>query len=98
MRIKNVAQYLTDSVQNPKGPGGKPNGEEKAASTKEAGGSPDRVVLSKDYKEMAQVQKVMMSRSDVRTDKVDALRNLIDKGSYEVDPEKVAGRMFDEII
>ena len=98
MEVKNIANYLANAVEGAKAPAPRPNGEEKTGSGKETGGLSDRVVLSRDYQELAQAQKVEMARDDIRTEKVDQIRGLIAKGAYVADPEKIAGRMLDEII
>jgi flagellar biosynthesis anti-sigma factor FlgM len=37
-----------------------------------------------------------MSSPEIRQDRVDSLKQAIDNGSYELDPEKIAASMIDE--
>lgn len=63
----------------------------------EAEGVEDRVQFSREALELAR-SRVMMDREDIRIDKVEALRQKIQEGTYTVDPQKIAARMLDEII
>lgn len=96
MDVKKVGQYLADAVQNSMTAPQKPNGEDKPG--KDSGVSADKLDLSKDYQELAQVKKIMMSRDQIRTEKVDQIRSQLESGTYAVDPEKIAARMVEEII
>jgi flagellar biosynthesis anti-sigma factor FlgM len=98
MEIKNIANYLANAVEGAKAPTPRPNGEQKTGAGKETGVPSDRVVLSRDYQDLAQAQKVDMARDDIRTERVDQIRSMIAQGAYVTDPEKTAGRMLDEII
>jgi flagellar biosynthesis anti-sigma factor FlgM len=98
MEVKKIANHLADAVGSLKGPSSRVNGEEKTATGKETGIPSDRVELSKDYKGIAQVKKVVMSRDDMRTERVDHIRNLINSGAYVADADKTARKMLDEIL
>lgn len=98
MEVKKVATYISQSLQQPKEVAQRPNADEKAVSGKDASLPPDRVELSKGYQEMAQVKKVMMERGDVRMEQVDQIRSMIEKGTYQVDPEKIAEKMLEELM
>ncbi|WP_448383059.1 flagellar biosynthesis anti-sigma factor FlgM [Desulfosoma sp.] len=63
----------------------------------DAEGAEDRVQFSREALALAR-NRVMMDREDIRTEKVDALRQKIQDGTYTVDPQKIAARMLDEII
>ncbi len=63
----------------------------------EADGVEDRVQFSREAVELART-RVMMDREDIRTEKVEALRQKIHDGTYKVDAQKIAARMLDEII
>ena len=63
MNIKKVASYLTGAIQGPREPVQKTSGDGKASQGN--GASSDRVQLSKDYKDLAQAQKVFMSGEEI---------------------------------
>ncbi len=94
--IDKIPPYATDAVQNSARTHVKPGGEEKAANSN--GISSDRVQLSQDYLEMAQAQKAMTSSEDIRTEKIEQVRNQIESGNYVIQPYAIAGRMLDEFI
>ncbi|MBC7357747.1 anti-sigma-28 factor, FlgM family [Desulfacinum infernum DSM 9756] len=58
----------------------------------------DRVELSKEALEMAQAKKVVMDREEIRTERVDQLRQMVENGSYAVQADKIAAKMLDEIF
>jgi len=62
-----------------------------------AGEKSDRVELSKGYQEVDKLRKVVMEMSDVRMERVDHIRNMIQRGTYQVDPDKVAGKILDDL-
>ncbi len=59
--------------------------------------SSDRVALSRGYQEIDKIKKVVMDRADIRTERVDQVRKMIQSGTYEVDPSKVASKMLEEV-
>ncbi len=93
MSIK-IQPYVTDAVQGSSAPA-KPGAQEKAAVGNAA--SSDRLQLSKDYHDLAQVQKTM-GTNEVRTDKVQQIKNQLENGTYQVNPGAIAGKMLDEIV
>lgn len=97
MEVKKLATYTSQSLQKPKETVQRPHGDEKAVSGKDTPNAPDRVELSKGYQEMAQVKKVMMERSDLRMEQVDRIRSMIESNSYQIDPEKIAEKMLEEL-
>jgi negative regulator of flagellin synthesis FlgM len=60
------------------------------------------VNLSQTSKEVQMAQRAMESEPDVRLEKVQAIKDRIEKGTYEINYEKTAEKMlkayFDEII
>jgi negative regulator of flagellin synthesis FlgM len=95
MNIKTISPYLADAVHNSKA-AGQSGAEEKAAVGN--GVSADRVQLSKDYQDLAQAQKAITGSGEIRTDKVQEIKNKLDSGSYEIKPSEIAQKMVDEII
>jgi flagellar biosynthesis anti-sigma factor FlgM len=57
----------------------------------------DRVAFSRGYQEIDKIKKVVMEMADIRTERVDQVRNMIQNGTYVVDPHQVAGKMLDEV-
>jgi negative regulator of flagellin synthesis FlgM len=58
----------------------------------------DTVVLSDTAKTVQEAQTQLKSIPDVREDKVAELREQIEKGTYEPDPEKIAGKMIKDSL
>jgi negative regulator of flagellin synthesis FlgM len=95
MNIRKISPYLTDAVQNSKA-AAQSSTDEKAAVG--SGASTDRVQLSKNYQDLAQAQKAISGSGDTRTDKVQEIKNRIQTGSYQINPDEIAQKMVDEII
>jgi negative regulator of flagellin synthesis FlgM len=58
----------------------------------------DTVVLSDTAKTVQEAQTQLKSIPDVREDKVAELREQIEKGTYEPDAEKIAGKMIKDSL
>ena len=97
MEIKKIDVYGTQSFQKIQEQQRQLRGEERTHS-QETSTAADRVELSKGYQEMSQLKKVMMERDELRAERVDQLRNLIQNDIYEVDPEKLAAKILEDII
>ena len=95
MDISKIPPYLTNAVQNSTS-AGKPGAQEKAAVGN--GVSSDRVQLSKDYQDLAQAQKTITGTSEVRTEKVQQIKDQLESGNYQIKPNEIAGKMLDEVI
>jgi len=67
---------------------------------KATGGSrvADKVDLSGEAREIAEIKGAVKALPEVRTEKVAEIKGLIDSGKYNVEPAKVAQRMIDEIV
>lgn len=94
MEIKRIAGYPTVQINRLNDGAERTGGDEKRTSAKDLGVASDRVDFSKGYQEMVQARKVMMDRSDVRTDVVEQYRNEIKTNTYTVDAEKIAESML----
>ncbi len=95
MNINTIPPYQTNSVQSSTA-AGKSGAQEKAAVGN--GVSTDRVQLSKDYQDLAQAHKTITGTSEVRTDKVQQIKDQLASGNYQINPDKIAGKMLDEVI
>lgn len=58
----------------------------------------DKIDLSGKAKGMAEMTSVINQMPEIRTEKVEAIGQLVNDGTYKVDPEKVAAKMVDEMI
>ncbi|MGV8075273.1 MAG: flagellar biosynthesis anti-sigma factor FlgM [Syntrophobacteraceae bacterium] len=96
MEIKNIAAYSSHTVNKPQEQGQRLATDEKA-SGKDVPIESDRVKLSSGYQEMAQVKKVIMERGDIRTERVDQVRSMVNGNTYTVEPEKIAKKMLEEL-
>jgi len=98
MEVKKIATYTQQAVQKPQDTAVKSQTDEKDLRAKDtAPPQQDLVQLSDASKGLAQVNKVTMEREDVRTEKVESLRQMVLNDTYPVDLEKVAGKMLDEM-
>lgn len=95
MNIRKISPYLTDAVQNSK-PVAQSGTEDKTVAGN--GLSSDRVQLSKGYQDLAQAQKAIAGSEEIRTSKVQEIKNQLESGNYQIKPGDIAQKMVDEII
>ena len=58
----------------------------------------DRVDLSDQSKEMKKIYTAQQMAPDIRTDRINAVKQLVDQNRYQVDSNAVAGKMIQESI
>lgn len=58
----------------------------------------DTVVLSDTAKKVQEAQKQLETLPDVREDKVAQLKEQIENGTYEIDEEKIAGKIIKDSL
>jgi len=58
----------------------------------------DKVDVSGKAREIAEIIGAVKSIPDVRADKVEEIKSLINSGKYVSDPHKIAGKIIDEVI
>jgi flagellar biosynthesis anti-sigma factor FlgM len=96
MEIKKIIAYDTQAIQQPQ-----EQNSRVAQNDRNSASDPrveaDSVKLSNRYQEMTQVKKVVMDGGELRMDRVDQIRNMVENKQYEVDPEKIAQRMLEEL-
>jgi len=97
MDIKKIDNYASQGPQKTQEKSLRSVEEERRSPEKEASTQMDSVKLSQSYMEMAHVKKVMMQRGELRMERVDTLRNMIENGEYKVAPEKIAQKMLEEL-
>lgn len=96
MEIRKTAAYGTQGIQQPQEQNSRVSQIDRNSAS-DPRVEADSVRLSNRYQEMTQVKKVVMEGGELRMDRVDQIRNMIEKGQYEVDPEKVAQKMLEEL-
>ncbi|UCE55416.1 MAG: flagellar biosynthesis anti-sigma factor FlgM [Desulfobacterales bacterium] len=62
------------------------------------GAKADKVDISDAAKEIQEVRKQLDNTPDVRTEKVEQLKNQIEKGTYEIKSEEIAEKMLKESL
>ncbi len=89
MKLSNIfPQIKTDKVQVKKTHGV----EETASSAKPA--ATDRVELSTSSADIQKMKEILQETPNVRMEKVQALKEQIERGEYQVDPHRVADKML----
>lgn len=58
----------------------------------------DKVILSPEAKEILDAKRQIEDVPDIRTEKVDALRQQVESGTYEVQGDRVAVKMIGESL
>ena len=58
----------------------------------------DRATLSSDSTSVGSLVTTALNSPSVRQDKVDALRQAVNSGQYQIDPDKIAAAMIDEQV
>ncbi len=67
-----------------------------AASPSGVGDEGDRTTLTSGSGSVSALVSQAMSSPEVRQDKVQSLQQAVSNGSYQIDPDKIAGAMIDE--
>jgi len=77
----------------------KTDGKEKAAAPVSANPRPsgDRVDISGKGKEIAELMAAIQQMPDIRNDKVKAMKEAIESGSYHPDTKKIAQKLLEEL-
>ncbi len=97
MEIRNMDPCKARTVERSqeKGP---PAVEEKGSTGKEAAAvETDKVRLSRGYRDMAQMKKLIADKEEVRSDRVSQLRELLEKNAYDVSPEDIAKEIVEQL-
>lgn len=76
-----------------------------ASQTKDTGATPqaaqgasEKILLSDLGKEVAKIHDQIKKTPDVRTEKVQELKQKIDSGNYYVSSDKIAGKILEDIV
>lgn len=99
MDIKKIPNYSDEQAIKAQMLDLKANEAVRAGSAREAGasGGSDRVEFSQEYFTLDRIKKVADEMSDIRTERVEQLRLMIEKGLYVINPDKIAEKMLNEI-
>ena len=89
----NVGEVDLPKLEKVKGKGREGKSVEATAKSKT-----DKVSISATAKELNKLKEIVNSMPDVRTDKVEALKNSIASGSYNVKGDAVAGKLIKSSI
>ncbi len=94
-----INKYIPKSTPNP----AEQIGERQFSDGKKAAAidQPDNdtvVSLSRASKEAQQIKEIIASEPDIREEKVSALRDKIESGSYEIDHEAIGDKLVDAFI
>lgn len=100
MDIKKVASYSNQKPLQVQEPELRAAEQTKTPSTKSnaAGEASDRVQFSRGYQEIGKIKTMLTEMSDIRTERVEQIRTMIQSGTYQVDPDLVAGSILDEQV
>lgn len=97
MKIDNLYQKFT--VQNPEHT---KQAQGEAQRQQEVRQEPaprtDRVELSQTARDIKKIESVLKTTPDVRTEKVRALKEQIEAGTYQVEPKKIANAMVADLL
>jgi negative regulator of flagellin synthesis FlgM len=96
MNIMKIPPYTTNAVGSSGAADGKSATSEKAAAT--SGAASDTVQLSKNYRDLASTQKSISGTDEIRTDKVQQVKNQLASGTYSINPGEIAGKMMNEVM
>lgn len=90
--IQNQIEYIGKIEKRPDESGILSSKEKEDSSIK------DNVALSSQSKEMQKIYETLKETPDIRIEKVNALKQAIQKGEYNVDSQKLAEKMLNESI
>ncbi len=96
MNIMKIPSYTTNAVGSSGSAGGKSDASDKSAGAN--GSSSDRVQLSENYMNLANAQKSISGTDQIRTDKVQQVKNQLESGNYRINAGEIANKMMDEIM
>ncbi len=92
MRITDKLEVVGPNLQKPDKP------KEKGRERSEEVLSKDQVTVSERAKEIGRLQVEVSKLPEIRTDRVEEIKNAINAGTYDVKGEAVAGKLLKEAI
>jgi flagellar biosynthesis anti-sigma factor FlgM len=91
-----VQNLNTDSLKNTKSDSAKDSKSKMAAEFSGSASLNISPTAKSRIEEFNKIKAAAISSPDVREEKIERLRNLIDSGNYKIDAETIADRMVDE--
>ena len=88
MRIDSNQPVSNEAISGQSGRPGKKSGA--------SGSSADGATFSAGSASVGSLEARALASPEIRTDRVEALRNAINNGSYQIDPGKIADAMLNE--
>ncbi|WP_022852704.1 flagellar biosynthesis anti-sigma factor FlgM [Thermodesulfatator atlanticus] len=96
MKIENLYQKFNVQTEQVKQAQGEI--QKAAVENKKPPVQQDRVELSQTAKDIQKVEKALKATPDVRTEKIRAIKEQIEAGTYQVDSKKIANAMLTDLI
>ncbi len=94
MEVGKITAYTVGSNQKTRETGSRGPAKEAGLGSC-AGGKADRVEFSKGCREMLQARRAALEDNEVRTERVEQLRSLVEADKYMVEPEALADRLLE---
>ena len=94
--LQSILNAQTDSVQNSKT--SRAQGPNTEAATTQIDGSSDTVQFSSKFSEVQQLTAKVQQLPDIRSERVAALKEQIQKGTYNPDPADVADALLKHAV
>ena len=99
MKIDNVYnKFIKGPEEITQAQNGTQKAAQKPAQPNETPTRGDRVEISQTSKDIRMIDAVLKTTPEVRTDKVQALKEQIESGTYQVDAKKVANAMMADLL
>lgn len=104
MKIPGSEGYLKNVVSNASTKGSKKadakGGKVSGSEGKSAQGrtTAEKVLLSTEGRDIAKISEIVKASPDIRTEKVERIKNEIAQGTYSVDGEEIAQKILEEIL
>jgi flagellar biosynthesis anti-sigma factor FlgM len=92
MRIDLYSPASSDSISSDSAAKSSP-----ANQLQNRGSSEDRATLTSGSNSVDSLVSAAMNSPEVRSDKVASLQQQVQNGTYQLDPDKIAGSMIDEL-
>ncbi len=97
MKIENLYQKFIQNPEQVKQAQGEVQKQQEASKETQVFRG-DRVELSQTAKDIKKIESVLKTTPDVRADKVRAIKEQIEAGTYQVDSKKIANSMLADLL
>jgi len=96
MKIRDLNKTTLEHIQKQNRTGKIKSGNAKSVSGNNSTSGVDHVSISEKSREIQKLKSVIASTPDVRKEKVEELKEKIEKGEYKVSPRELAKRILQE--